>query len=471
MKSIDDLRFNAIAGYARRPMAYVIGEELSYFESDNGKVLGMIVRDRSDGDFSGMVFGADAVHRFRWVTMTPFSSSLSETEAQLAVLLEEHSKLDGAVNHQGDEPKQAVDFFATSVAVEKLNPSFLELANSEGYSSAKSIIEPMMRWYEDPDGNFIEQFQTTGFDQRIWELYIFATLVESGFILDRSHAAPDFFGTSLKGTLAIEAVTVNPTQIGGKVVEPPLPKSNDEVEAYLKHYMPIKFGSALYSKLNKKYWEKGHLADVPLALAVADFSSLSSMIHTGSSLERYLYGFDYRVVGDAENGLRPEAHKIESHAWGDKSIPSGFFRLPGAENISAVISSRSGTISKFNRIGLKCGFGSRRVLMIREGQMIDDDPTATQALYFRAIVNSKSYRERWGDGMNVYHNPRAKVRMAADLLPLAAHHTCDDEGGWTSQVPRSNILGSVTKIFCPVDVDAVLSAAGKNAIRVWKQEE
>jgi hypothetical protein len=39
----------------------------------------------------------------------------------------------------------------------------------------------MMRWYEDADGNFVEQFQTTGFNARLWELYLFTTLVETGY--------------------------------------------------------------------------------------------------------------------------------------------------------------------------------------------------------------------------------------------------------------------------------------------------
>ena len=44
----------------------------------------------------------------------------------------------------------------------------------------------MMRWHEDADGNLIEQFQTSGFDARIWELYLFAALSEAGYGIDRS---------------------------------------------------------------------------------------------------------------------------------------------------------------------------------------------------------------------------------------------------------------------------------------------
>src|SRR5216684_2810968 len=45
-------------------------------------------------------------------------------------------------------------------------------------------------------------------------------------------------------------------------------------------YMPIKFGSALKSKLDKKYWEKPHLAGMPLMFAIQDFSAPPSMIFT-----------------------------------------------------------------------------------------------------------------------------------------------------------------------------------------------
>lgn len=67
--------------------------------------------------------------------------------------------------------------------------------------------------YEDIDGNFIEQLQTTGFDTRIWELYLFAALTEMGYTFDRTHNAPDFMCHGLDGTeMCIEAVTVNPTR-------------------------------------------------------------------------------------------------------------------------------------------------------------------------------------------------------------------------------------------------------------------
>lgn len=43
---------------------------------------------------------------------------------------------------------------------------FRSLLELETWSPARGVIEPMMRWYEDVDGNFVEQFQSTGFDAR-----------------------------------------------------------------------------------------------------------------------------------------------------------------------------------------------------------------------------------------------------------------------------------------------------------------
>jgi len=60
LKEISELRFNAIAGYARHPRAVLTGEELAYYEAEDGSILGLLIRDRTDGDFAGMAFGRDA---------------------------------------------------------------------------------------------------------------------------------------------------------------------------------------------------------------------------------------------------------------------------------------------------------------------------------------------------------------------------------------------------------------------------
>lgn len=84
-----------------------------------------------------------------------------------------------------------------------------------------------MHWYEDADGNFGEQFQTTGFDARIWELYLFAALSEAGYIIDKSAPAQDFAAVGPLGEFLVEATTVNPSiNAEGNVV--PIPPTDTE---------------------------------------------------------------------------------------------------------------------------------------------------------------------------------------------------------------------------------------------------
>ena len=98
----------------------------------------------------------------------------------MAALVEYQSKPDDEF-HQGDAVGQPMDFFTPRTDEKRLNPLFKVLSDGRKYSSARGIIEPMMRFYEDQDGNFVEQFQTTAFDARLWELYLFATFVELGY--------------------------------------------------------------------------------------------------------------------------------------------------------------------------------------------------------------------------------------------------------------------------------------------------
>ena len=103
--------------------------------------------------------------------------------------------------------------------------------------------------------------------------------------------------------------------------------------------------------------------------------------------------------------MRPiEIVKVATHKHGDKEIPSGFFDLPGAENVSAVVFSNEGTIMKFNRMGFR--FEKYvDVRMVRVGFTMDFNLAATAPAAFGYLVGD--FDEEWGHGMSVYHNPNA----------------------------------------------------------------
>src|SRR3990172_2500022 len=100
------------------------------------------------------------------------------------------------------------------------------------------------------------------------------------------------------------------------------------------------------------------------------------MLWTSTSLINYLYGVRHEFSYDDSGKMIISPKKIDSHKVGDKEIPSGFFFQPLAENVSAVLFSASGTISKFNRIGRQAGFKAPNVTMIRKGTFHDHNPNA-----------------------------------------------------------------------------------------------
>ena len=134
-------------------------------------------------------------------------------------------------------------------------------------------------------------------------------------------------------------------------------------------------------------WKLPHVAGKPLVLAIQDFHQPRSMMWTYSGLPNYLYGYRYEPNRDECGNLVIKPIKIDRHIWGARSVPSGFFSLSGAEHISAVMFSNSGTISKFNRIGKLARFGDPNIRMIRTGEAVNLGQNAQQGVPFRREVN------------------------------------------------------------------------------------
>lgn len=447
MRAILQIRFDALAGYCRRPETILISRELEWFEFGGERILATLILDTVDQDYGGIILGRDEAERFRWVGGSTFHDGREEARAALNTEVERLAANIDLERKQGDRVHAPVDFFAPRVARASAHPDFLKLAENEGFSPARGIIEPMMRWYEDLDGNFIQQFQTTGFDARLWELYLFATFTESGFAIEHVHAVPDFTCTGLMGTLCVEATTVNATRdASGNVIASPPVETRAQIYDYQRQYMPVKYASALTTKLKKRYWERTNVTGKPLVFAIHDFQAPMSMLTSRAGLPIYLYGYDHDWTRDANGQLTIHPRRVETHQWGTKVIPSNFFALPDAENVSAVIFSNSGTISKFNRMGVLAGFGSKRVRLVRDGLVLDHDPNASEPKRFRHLVNDPSYGEKWIEGLDVFHNPRARYPISPHWLPGAAHHRQLDDGQMQSVAPDWQPLSSITQI-------------------------
>jgi hypothetical protein len=288
MRAISRARWDALAVYCRKPLARVFARELAWFEAADERVLATLIVD-TDGEFCGIVLARDLLERFRWVGATDYfntpEQALTNLHRKIMSLLPNLEK----ERNQGDESGRVIDFFSPLVDEEKLHPHFRRLVFDHEFSAAREIIGAMMHWHEDVDGNFVEQFQTTGFDTRLWELYLFAALTEANLEVTRPKPAPDFLARGLKGEFALEATTINPSRgSDGEPIATPSRQTDEEREAYVRHYLPIRYAGPLTTKLAKEYWNKPSAAGKPLVFAIQDFHDMLSMTYSRSPLATYL---------------------------------------------------------------------------------------------------------------------------------------------------------------------------------------
>jgi hypothetical protein len=227
-----------------------------------------------------------------------------------------------------------------------------------------------------------------------------------------------------------------------------VPSAKDELLAYFKNYMPIKWGSALTAKLRKEYWELPHVGDSPIVFAVQDFHVPRSMTFTHSTLAPYLYGVEFSAYYNSAGELQIKTDRIQTHKWGDKTIESGFFRLDGAERISAVIQNPTATISKFNRMGHLAGFGSNEVRMWKFGAAYNADRDAALPRMYKQNVSHPTFSERWSEGLNVFHNPRASHPLDPEVFPNAMHFTYEGDR-ITHSTPEFHPMTAETIILSP----------------------
>jgi hypothetical protein len=449
-------------------MARVVAEELSWWAAHDEKLIGFVFRDTTDNDYGWIMLARDRVGRFRAVNVEASLRSQDYATVGLrdAIANALANETLAELGSQGDEPNEPFDVLCVPADADpaKLHPYFKELAERPGRAPARAVVKEIGPWLAPSDPHFVQEFQINQFDQRLWELYLWAAFRELGFDVKQLES-PDFICSAPGIAFTVEATTVAPSQTGPLAVHPD-PKTPDEVKAFLADYMPIKFGSSLMSKLNKvdargkHYWEREETAGKPFVLAIADFhkradqDSLGSMTFTHSALWPYLYG--HRVeweMTDGELVVRPM--KNQSHTFGPKNIPSGFFDQPGAENVSAVLFSNAGTIAKFDRMGVVAGFAAPNHRYQRIGIRYNPDPNAVRGIPFSEDVSNPSYIEGWSDELQIFHNPNAKIPLDhAWLSGLAQFYFSEDKQ--FSIIPDHHVWSSMTMLMhlVPKNADA-----------------
>jgi hypothetical protein len=448
-----------------------MAEELSWWADADETLLGFVFRDINDDDYGWHILTRDRAGRFRSINLARSLRSESYATIGLRDAMAQTLKSENLADlgSQGDEPNEPFDVLRVPPGTDpaRLHPYFRELMDRPGRAPARAVVKEIGPWLAPSDPHFVEELQFRQFDQRLWELYLWAAFRELGFDIVQMEA-PDFMCRAPGISFTVEATTVAPSQ-SGPLAAHPNPQTPEEMRAFLADYMPMKFGSSLMSKVNKTdaqgrhYWEREETAGKPFVLALADFHKQAdqdqpgSMTFTHSALWPYLYG--QRVEWEMIDGqLIVSASRNPSHSFGDKTIPSGFFDQPGAENVSAVLFSNAGTIAKFDRMGVVAGFGAPGHRYQRIGFRFNPDPNATSGIPFSEDVSSPGYSEGWSDELQIFHNPNARIPLSHDWLTGLAQFYFSD-GRQFSIIPDHHVWSSITMLMQLVGGDQPANAA------------
>lgn len=447
MKPISKNQFDLYVFFTRYNLAEFFNEELEWYMNESKTLWAVICLDRQDRNYTVIFLARDENRQIRCIDL---KIDIEDRETAKEIMLSHSKWLEKKSLPEKKNNKRIVDdLFMPRAKISKLNPYFRIIAKSPAHSAARNVINEIMPHFFDVDGNFVQQFQTTGFDSRLWELYLFCYFNEEGLQINRDHFAPDFLLSSEDSEVSVEAVTIsnkNPKEISSYI-----PTKEDTVKE--QKLMSAKWGSSLYSKLTHKdktgvhYWEYQHTKEKPFVIAIADFHDTLSMTWSRDSLITYLYGFEYNHSFDSDGNLIVKPIKVTTHSKGEgrNSIPSGFFFQENSENISAVLHSSCATISKFNRIGKQCGLDENNVVMLRTVMAYNPDPKAVIPQVFSYLVTEQD-SEHWSEGVTVFHNPNAKYPLPDDFFPNAAQCYLD-ENIVVTYAKNPVVYSSITDIF------------------------
>lgn len=416
IKEISKQRFDALT-FAVLPTAHLVFEEITWFSDENEHFLAAIVFDKIDNDWGFVILARNEKHIFNCIDANHSFEKIADAKDALLKKIAEYIASDEHIHPQDDGIIEKQDIFMRRADDKKLHEHFILLRDSEGHTPAKRIIQEIAQTFVDCDGFFFKRFQTTEFDQRLWELYLYAYLHEERFEIMNEHSSPDYHCKKGIHHICIEATTVNP------------PNGSADKRAYTdpgfkpnQEYNCIKFSKSLMKKLGMRYWEKPHVKNKPFIIAIQSYEDLVD----SQSLITYVYGLNHSWKKDETGNLLITPEKVDYHTHKGKHTQSGFFSVPNSENISAILFSNSGTISKFNRMGKLAGFGSERVILTRIGTCVNRDPSATTPLQFKIEVTPEKYSETWGQGIGMLHNPNALHPVDPALFPNIEHHFLED---------------------------------------------
>lgn len=342
-----------------------------------------------------------------------------------------------------------MNLFESQSKESEQNSHFKDLNNSKAFGPAKSMIEEICLDMNDKDGNFAQQFQTTGYYPRLWEVFLHAFFRENQFDILDDYDRPDFHLKKEDVEMYVEACSSNPAKndrFTSEFIESALRTMDKDVELDLKTYYTIKIGSILYSKLEKKYWENDWVKDKPLVLAVMPSHNKLAYFLPDYLVIEYLYGIWFKPSISDTGKLEGTSGIKEEHNHENKIIPSAFFKQENSEHISAVIFTNTCETQKFNRMGQQGEYYDENLVILRTGLKNDKTP-GSMPEKFQYTVQRNEKLESWSEGVSVFHNPNCRIPLDRNLFKGVRQIWLNDYGELDGEIPDFYPFSSITGVL------------------------
>ena len=338
------------------------------------------------------------------------------------------------------------DIYKQIVSNEKLNEKFKLLTQSKLFDPAKNIIGNICNLMTDKDGNFVQQFQSDGFDARLWEIYLFILFQEIGFTQSNKYDRPDFHLMKVGIEIFVEASLSAEKKddiYSKEFIDEAKAKNDLLVQQQLIDYYIIRLGSVLFSKLNKEYWKLEWVKEKPLILAITPAHNYLAQFLPDAKLIEYLYGIRQRI-NITENGIENfGGEQVDEFRLNEKIIPANFFAQPLSENISGILFTNNADLHKFNRMAYQSALSKEELIIVRAGAKHNQE-LGTNATEFTYQVKPDQGIENWCESVTLFHNPNAIHKIDKSTFNYIRQVWLESDKTFNGMMPNEFVFHSIT---------------------------
>lgn len=300
-----------------------------------------------------------------------------------------------------------IDLFSSQVAIAAQHPIF-RMITEEIYGPERAELSQWAEGFEDRDGKFVKEFQTT-FESSFWELYLFAALKELGLPTDPRHHAPDFVVEG-KAPFCLEATIAKPPAggqpaYGFSMEDLPQDFTDFNIQSTLRICNSF---DAKVSKYRSSYSKLRHVQDKAFVIGIASFDRPLAHFAAGRPILAALYGLYHDEAATRPGDTKVASYNVTAAPKSARTnIEVGLFCDDTYADVSAVVYSSLATWGKLRALADNPDALSAYCTL---------HPNPGNLLPIVRFAIKRNYSEHLMDGLYVLHNPFARHPLPSGLL-------------------------------------------------------